>query len=150
MKSFSLSHKNVNTEETVTKSKFKRVLIALSVLLTIAAAVGLFFLRGWIFMNPFSSIEFESISEITTDSAGNIYLVYDATTSILKVSPDGELMDKIDVGRLGVSAAQHITIGGDGRLYIHDVLIDKGVRIQDVAPAERHGLDPMVVRKSVV
>ena len=131
MKSFSLSHKNVNTEETVTKSKFKRVLIALSVLLTIAAAVGLFFLRGWIFMNPFSSIEFESISEITTDSAGNIYLVYDATTSILKVSPDGELMDKINVGRLGVSAAQHITIGGDGRLYIHDVLIDKGVRIQE-------------------
>ena len=53
---------------------------------------------------------------MTSDPDGNIYLVSDSTMTVLKISPDAELLDKVSVSEIGASSASHIKLGTDGNL----------------------------------
>ena len=131
MKSSTLNKQTTIKEKVSAKKPLVRALYVLGVLLAIAAVTCLVLLHKWILVNPFSNIVFEAVSDVTSDPDGNIYLVSDSTMTVLKISPDAELLDKVSVSEIGASSASHIKLGTDGNLYIHDVMIDRGVRIQE-------------------
>ena len=96
-----------------------------------ACAVYLGVCREWIGTNPFVAYTINDVSDIVSDVEGNTYIISDATTTVLKLSQEGELIDRAILSHSGIiESATHIAIGGDGNLYLHEVVNDQGIVIE--------------------
>ncbi len=117
-----------NEERTKQVNKY---LVAILMLLLIVFSVLLFLFRGWIGETELSSYALSEVSDIAADREGNLYILADATDAVLKVSPDGVLLDRIRFPELDdMSSAIHIAVGGDDNIYLHEVVIDQGVLLE--------------------
>ncbi len=118
--------------ENQSDDKAKRLRILLGV---IAAAVFMgsgffaFLNRKWLKQNPVKPWELSAVSDVATDEAGYTYVVMASSTTLIKITPDYKLEKLITADEAGVSGFAHIACGGDGRVYIHDSVIERGVRI---------------------
>ncbi|MCR5655227.1 MAG: MFS transporter [Lachnospiraceae bacterium] len=104
-------------------------MIGVGIFLFLLAGFCIFLNRRWIAVHPFQPYYYNELSDVTCDADGNIYVIADSTRVVLKLSPTGEILDRIDLTEKGVTSAKKIITGGDGKIYIHDVEIDKGIRI---------------------
>ena len=105
------------------------VIVLLGLLTACAVYLGLY--RDWIGTNPFASYTINDVSDIVSDAEGNTYIISDATTTVLKLSQEGELIDRAILSHSGIiESATHIAIGGDGNLYLHEVVKDQGIVIE--------------------
>ena len=109
--------------------KKKNFLVVLLVVLSMISFFNLFIFRRWIFKNPFKNYILNEVSDITVDQNGNIYMICDAAQSLLKLSPDGILLEKINANDIGLSSINGIIYGGNDKLYIYEKSIAQGIHI---------------------
>lgn len=115
--------------EEIRKEKKKRNRIILSTILFVFSVAITICLHRWINVNPFAPFALDNVYCATSDQEGNLYVVDDGYSRLLKISPDGKLIWKVEGSDSTFEKADNIVCDDDGNIYIHDVRILTGVRI---------------------
>ena len=123
-----VKNKKINQENGKKITKFLIIIFILFLMLFVGT---LFAYKRWIFKNPFKKYVLNEVSDVACDEKGNIFVISDAAQSVLKLSPDGVLLEKVEAPDLGLSSVNGIIYGGDGGIYIYEKTIDKGIKIAE-------------------
>ena len=120
---------NEKNNASIRKEKRRRNRIIVSVTLLLLSIVIVILLREWIGINPFKPVILENVYSGAADKEGNLYIIDDANSRLLKVDPEGKLIWKVKGSGTTFESADNIVCDDEGNIYIHDVRILSGVRI---------------------
>ncbi len=113
------------------KKRFSKkiILIPAAVILLFAALAAMFILRNWIDKNPCSVFSLEDTTYASRDSLGNTYVIGDSGTSLIKLDPSGNVTDRFTCFAGDFVSPAEAVADNSGNIYVHDVQIESGVRI---------------------
>ena len=129
MQSKSLLNEQKSNNDKSAKKGNKIFLVFFS-LFFITSITVLFFCRRWVSQSAFKNYVLDEVSDVTIDDVGNIYVISDAAQTVLKLSSDGELIEKIGASELGLGSINGIISSKNGKLYLYEKTIDKGIIIE--------------------
>ena len=124
-----VTEQNDKNNAAIRKEKRRRNRIIVSVTLLILSVVIVILLREWIGVNPFKPFALDNVYSGAADKEGNLYVIDDANSRLLKIDPDGKLVWKAKGSDTTFESADNIVCDDEGNIYIHDVRILQGVRI---------------------
>lgn len=124
-----VTEQNDKNNAAIRKEKRRRNRIIVSFTLLILSVVIVVLLRGWIGVNPFKPFALVNVYSGAADKEGNLYIIDDANSRLLKIDPDGKLVWKVKGTDTTFESADNIVCDDEGNIYIHDVRILSGVRI---------------------
>ncbi len=127
----SLPHRMISEVANRQHHKTRLIIRTLSVLLFIGAAVFLYYNSQWIGVRSYKDYTPESITSASEDTDGNLYIITDSTRNIVKASSSRKLVSSLNASDGDYTSANRVIAGGDGELYIYDVVIDRGIRIDE-------------------
>ncbi len=111
------------------KEKKRKRRIIFSVLLLIFSIIVVIQLHNWINVNPFRPFELSNVYCSTIDKYGNMYVIDDSNSRLLKIDSEGRLLWKKKASGKTFENAYNISCDDEGNIYIQDVRIDSGVRL---------------------
>ena len=113
--------------------KRKTILTLIRVFVLIASLTVVFFLRDWLLVSPFKSVELSEVTYASRDPDGNLYVIDHAGERIIKADPEGRIRWRLKAGDETFEKAVRLGTDGSGHVYVQDVRIRRGIRLESEA-----------------
>lgn len=111
-------------------SKKSIIFITIAILLFFGSVLSLYFMKRWAFLKLTSTVPLYSASSACYDADGNILVIGNSGTELIKLSPDHKVLWR-DTSMLGYfDSPADVVADGEGNVYIHDVDTLSGVRLK--------------------
>lgn len=116
-------------------TELSKKLLLISLIPFIVFSILLYFTRDYVWEKPYGNLYYEDTKIVSCDEQGDYLIVDEAGTRLLKVGADGGLQWEKDVSDGYFSDIRQV-FSSQGKIYIHDVCIEEGIRITEESVLE--------------
>ncbi len=110
------------------KKLINRKTASIAACIFVLCLIFIYAYRDYLFLNPFEPVAYEGVIYASLDEKGNTYVIDSAGARLIKVSPEGGLVWRLESSSgLFHTLTQVVPIGD--RIYVHESWLEEGIRL---------------------